>query len=67
MVVNLDLPKHMEQYLHRIGRTGRYGRQGIGLSLVTDEQKETLKNLECFYDIVIEQTFDDFKNINFDF
>lgn len=34
-VVNLDFPRHIEEYVHRVGRTGRAGRTGIALSFVT--------------------------------
>ncbi|MDZ7901799.1 MAG: C-terminal helicase domain-containing protein [Rheinheimera sp.] len=33
-VINFDLPKHPEEYVHRIGRTGRAGQQGVAISLV---------------------------------
>ena len=37
-VINFDLPQDIESYVHRIGRTGRIGRDGIAISFVTPEQ-----------------------------
>ena len=36
LVINFDLPKSKETYIHRIGRSGRYGRKGVSINLVTD-------------------------------
>lgn len=45
-VVNFDLPKVAEDYVHRIGRTGRAGNEGLALSLVSHEEFELLKDIE---------------------
>ncbi|CAG4959693.1 unnamed protein product [Colias eurytheme] len=49
-VVNLDFPRHIEEYVHRIGRTGRAGKTGIALSFITRSDwahaKELIKILE---------------------
>jgi ATP-dependent RNA helicase RhlE len=45
-VVNFDLPNVAEDYVHRIGRTGRAGRQGEAVSLVCVDEKNLLKNIE---------------------
>ncbi|WP_019155296.1 DEAD/DEAH box helicase [Robertmurraya massiliosenegalensis] len=42
-VVHLDFPKDLEQYVHRSGRTGRFGADGIVISLVTDREERELK------------------------
>lgn len=47
-VVNFDLPQVPEDYVHRIGRTGRAGKDGLAVSLVTSEEKKLLKNIERF-------------------
>jgi ATP-dependent RNA helicase DDX6/DHH1 len=46
LVVNFDLPKSSETYLHRIGRSGRFGNKGIAVSLVTEEDKIDLYRIE---------------------
>jgi ATP-dependent RNA helicase RhlE len=45
-VVNLDLPNVAEDYVHRIGRTGRAGQNGHAISLVAAEEHELLRAIE---------------------
>ncbi len=47
-VVNFDLPKHPEEYVHRIGRTGRAGAKGQAISLVGPKDWPSLQNIEAF-------------------
>ena len=47
-VVNYDFPTGKETYVHRIGRTGRNGKCGTAVSLVTEEDKKMLKQVEEF-------------------
>jgi superfamily II DNA/RNA helicase len=47
-VVNYDLPKFPEDYVHRIGRTGRAGRNGIAISLVNHAEGMNVKRIERF-------------------
>ncbi|MBV2128047.1 DEAD/DEAH box helicase [Arsukibacterium indicum] len=47
-VINFDLPKHPEEYVHRIGRTGRAGAKGQALSLVGPKDWPSLQNIEKF-------------------
>lgn len=47
-VVNYDFPTGKETYVHRIGRTGRNGKCGTAISLVTEEDKRMLKQVEAF-------------------
>jgi len=46
LVINFDLPKSSETYLHRVGRTGRYGKEGTAISLITSEDKENICRIE---------------------
>ena len=46
MVINFDLPHVAEDYVHRIGRTGRAGARGVALSLVSKDERKQLKNIE---------------------
>ena len=39
VVINFDFPKHAETYLHRIGRSGRYGHLGIAINLITYDDR----------------------------
>jgi translation initiation factor 4A len=48
-VINFDVPKCVHTYLHRIGRSGRWGRKGVGINFVTQRDMRTLKDIEAFY------------------
>lgn len=49
LVVNYDVPLTRENYIHRIGRCGRFGRKGLAISLVKKEELKLLKDIEQFY------------------
>jgi translation initiation factor 4A len=55
LVINYDLPRNRENYIHRIGRSGRFGRRGAAINFVTDEDVEELKGIESFYHTRIEE------------
>jgi ATP-dependent RNA helicase DeaD len=52
-IINFDLPHDCENYVHRIGRTGRMGNDGIAISFVTPEEGEELTRIENFINKVI--------------
>ena len=47
-VINFDLPQDCEDYVHRIGRTGRAGKTGIAMSFVTSREQRKLRDIEQF-------------------
>lgn len=49
LVINYELPLQRENYVHRIGRSGRYGKKGVAINLVTLEEKEVMKEMEEHY------------------
>lgn len=53
-VINYDLPVEMDQYLHRIGRSGRYGKKGIAVNFVTRRDRYMLKTLSDRFKVKIE-------------
>ena len=53
LVINFDLPKNKETYIHRIGRSGRYGRKGTAINFVTSEDISYMKEIELFYNTQI--------------
>jgi len=55
LVINFDLPQSLENYLHRIGRSGRFGRKGVAINLVTPDAVRTLKDIERYYSTQIEE------------
>jgi len=55
LVINYDLPRNLENYIHRIGRSGRFGRKGVAINFVTNEDVRTLHELEQFYNTTIEE------------
>jgi superfamily II DNA/RNA helicase len=55
LVVNYDLPASYDSYIHRIGRSGRYGRKGVAINFVTEEDLHVLRGIEKFYKIKIEE------------
>lgn len=46
VVINFDFPKYAETYLHRIGRSGRFGHLGIAINLITYDDRFALKEIE---------------------
>lgn len=46
VVINFDFPRNAETYLHRIGRSGRFGHLGIAINLVTYDDRFNLYNIE---------------------
>jgi translation initiation factor 4A len=55
LVINYDLPTNRENYIHRIGRGGRFGRKGVAINFVTDADRRTLKDIEQFYNTQIDE------------
>jgi translation initiation factor 4A len=53
LVINYELPIQRENYIHRIGRSGRFGRKGAAINLVTEEESRALKELEAHYSTTI--------------
>ncbi|KAL1344874.1 hypothetical protein AAHE18_08G075800 [Arachis hypogaea] len=55
LVINYDLPTQPENYLHRIGRSGRFGRKGVAINFVTREVEKMLLDIQKFYNVVVEE------------
>ena len=55
LVINFDLPRDKETYIHRIGRSGRYGRKGVSINLVTTDEMNNMKEIETFYNTKVEE------------
>ena len=55
VVINFDVPKCVHTYLHRIGRSGRWGRKGVGINLITKRDVGKLKEIEMHYSTQINE------------
>ncbi|KNZ53541.1 hypothetical protein VP01_320g5 [Puccinia sorghi] len=55
LVINYDLPVSKENYIHRIGRGGRFGRKGVAINFVSSEDVAALRELEQFYNTQIDE------------
>ncbi|RPB19811.1 putative ATP-dependent RNA helicase eIF4A [Terfezia boudieri ATCC MYA-4762] len=55
LVINYDLPANRENYIHRIGRGGRFGRKGVAINFVTADDVRMMREIEQFYSTQIEE------------
>ena len=55
LVINYDFPTDRENYIHRIGRSGRYGRKGTAINFILDADKDMMEDIEQFYHTTIEE------------
>ncbi|KAB5593957.1 ATP-dependent RNA helicase [Ceratobasidium theobromae] len=55
LVINYDLPANRENYIHRIGRGGRFGRKGVAINFVTTDDVRMLRDIEQFYNTQIDE------------
>jgi translation initiation factor 4A len=60
-VINFDIPKCVHAYLHRIGRSGRWGRKGVAINFITRRDYKQLKDIEQFYQTNIMELPEDYK------
>lgn len=62
-VINYDLPLQKENYIHRIGRSGRYGKKGIAINLITDHDVNYMNEIQTYYCTKIVELPADFEKI----
>jgi translation initiation factor 4A len=55
IVINFDVPKDIHTYLHRIGRSGRWGRKGVGINFITRRDYSKIKDIEKYYSCEIKE------------
>jgi len=55
LVINYDLPNNRELYIHRIGRSGRFGRKGVAINFVKEDEIKILGDIEQFYATQIDE------------
>ena len=49
------MPTNRENYIHRIGRSGRFGRKGVAINFLTNNDVPYLKDIEEFYNTTVEE------------
>ena len=64
LIINYDLPTKKETYIHRIGRSGRFGRTGTAINFVTPTDAAFLIELRKYYNTQIEELPTDLSDIN---
>ena len=55
LVINYDLPTNHENYIHRIGRSGRFGRKGVAINFLTAEDVRAMREIEQVYSTTVEE------------
>ena len=63
IVFNFDMPLGKENYIHRIGRSGRYGRKGLAISFVMEDELPCINELETLYETEIPPLPTEYNNI----
>lgn len=63
IIINFDIPNYKETYIHRIGRSGRYGRKGYAINFCSNNDIHKLRTIETFYSTSIEELPADYKTI----
>jgi superfamily II DNA/RNA helicase len=54
LVINYELPREIDNYIHRIGRSGRFGRKGTAINLLSTDDMRTMKELEEHYKMTVD-------------
>ena len=60
IVINFDIPYSIDNYIHRIGRSGRFGRKGVAINLITYSDIRKLHDIERYYSTQIEELPENF-------
>jgi translation initiation factor 4A len=63
LVINYELPSQRENYIHRIGRSGRFGRKGVAINLISPDEVNNLKEIESHYSTKISELPSDLSTI----
>lgn len=55
LVINYDLPNNRELYIHRVGRSGRFGRKGVAINFLRNDDVRILRDIEQYYSTQIDE------------
>jgi translation initiation factor 4A len=61
LVINYDIPNNPESYIHRIGRSGRFGRKGVAINFITHYDARRMDDIEKYYSTQVEELPVNFK------
>lgn len=64
LVINYELPIQRENYIHRIGRSGRYGKKGVAINIVYGDELNTLKEIEKHYSTTVNELPEDLGSLS---
>eukprot|EP00178_Gracilaria_changii_P009821 TRINITY_DN2852_c0_g1_i1.p1 TRINITY_DN2852_c0_g1~~TRINITY_DN2852_c0_g1_i1.p1 ORF type:complete len:395 (-),score=84.70 TRINITY_DN2852_c0_g1_i1:44-1228(-) len=64
LVINFDLPNKKESYIHRIGRSGRFGRRGIAINLISKLEAKYMMDIEEYYSTQISELPSDLSELD---
>ena len=64
LVINYEMPLQRENYIHRIGRSGRYGKKGVAINLVSGDEMHSIKEIESHYSTSILELPDDLGSLS---
>jgi translation initiation factor 4A len=64
LIVNYDMPLQQENYIHRIGRSGRYGRKGLAINLICANEMETIEKIQTYYSTIINELPSDLSELS---
>ena len=63
MVINFEMPVQRENYVHRIGRSGRYGKKGVAINLIAGDEINSVREIEKTYSTVIQELPEDLNSL----
>ena len=63
LVINFDIPRQKETYIHRIGRSGRFGRKGTAINFISPDDMVELENIQKYYNTLIQELPTDLSQI----
>jgi translation initiation factor 4A len=63
LVINYEMPVQRENYVHRIGRSGRYGKKGAAINLIYGDEKNSMKEIERHYSTVVNELPEDLSKL----
>jgi translation initiation factor 4A len=64
MVINFEMPIQRENYVHRIGRSGRWGKKGIAINLISGDEMNSIRDIEKTYMTVVQELPEDLASLN---